>query len=266
MFTRLALTLSAAADPAARRLGLVADSVNLWLRARRLRQHWQGHEQNCHRVIENAIEQLAQRRTCLVLGSGLQRDVPLPLLAARFEKVVLLDCVHLWPARRRAAGFPNVELITLDVSGKLAEFASNTRVHAMPSDILTALAPDLTISANLLSQLPIAAEEWLDRKGASPAIIAATERQMIADHLALLSALPGRICLITDIERREIDRHGEIRARTDLLAGLDLPPPDQAWDWTLAPPGFAAPDVAHIHRVHGYGDWRQTGLLKQDVK
>ena len=101
----------------ARRTGHLTAAVSLWSRGMRCRRAWGPHEARCHAVVARAVEGLEQRRTCLVLGSGLVRDVPLALLAERFERVVLIDVVHLWPARWAGRGRANVERRHLDLTG-----------------------------------------------------------------------------------------------------------------------------------------------------
>ncbi|MFX8676799.1 hypothetical protein ABTM32_22370, partial [Acinetobacter baumannii] len=80
----------------ARRLGYVSAAISLWARGSRCRRDWKAHEARAKAAMIAASETLTQRRTCVVLGSGLLRDVPLDDLAARFERVILVDIVHLW--------------------------------------------------------------------------------------------------------------------------------------------------------------------------
>lgn len=256
MLTRLALIATAEAHPAARKLGLVADSAGLWFRARKLRSHWAEHERNCHAVIERAINTLADQRTVLVLGSGLLRDVPLARLAAAFETVLLVDAVHLWTSRRQAARFSNVRCLTLDVTGRLADFASiSPSIHAL-QPLLTRSDMDLVISANLLSQLALGIEEVMERRNAPSADIAAMSHSVVGDHLAVLGQCPGRVCLLSDIKMEERGREGAILAHHDLLAGHILPPADATWEWPVAPFGVAESDRAYVHIAVGLSDFK----------
>ncbi|OQW54287.1 hypothetical protein [Candidatus Raskinella chloraquaticus] len=256
MLTRLALIATAHADPAARRLGLAADSAGLWFRSRRLRRHWADHENHCHQAITRAIAGLTPRRTVLVLGSGQLRDIPLALLAHTFDSVLLVDAVHLWPARRQAGRFANVRCVTSDVTGRLAQFAFGFAPNPPLATVKADDSIDLTISANILSQLPIAAEEWLERHGRPPADIAAMAHQLVGEHLAALTRLPGRVCLLSDIEMQERDRSGTILARHDLLAGHTLPAPDDAWLWPVAPFGMAQKERAYLHHSVAISDFK----------
>lgn len=254
MLTRLALLATAHADPAARRLGLAADSAGLWFRAHRQHHHWAEHERQCHQTIARAVDGLAQRRTALVLGSGQLRDIPLAHLAHSFERVLLADAVHLWPARRQAARFAHVRCVTIDISGRLGQFAYATSPRPPLEAFITDDTIDLAISANILSQLPVAAEEWLEKQGMPAAEISAMAHTLIGEHLAALARLPCRVCLLSDTEMQERDRSGAVLARHDLLAGHTLPTPDHEWEWPVAPLGVAEKGRAYVHRAAGYSD------------
>lgn len=70
-------------------------SVNLWARANRCAEAWAEHENNSRQFVLQSAGKLKQRRTAVVLGSGLLRDVPYDALVAMFDTVVLVDLVHL---------------------------------------------------------------------------------------------------------------------------------------------------------------------------
>lgn len=240
----------------ARRTGHLTAAVSLWSRVRRCRRAWGPHEAHCHAIVERAFADLPSRRTCLVLGSGLVRDVPLDRLAAAFERVVLVDVVHLWPARLKARRHRNVECLALDVTGTtdlllgratgigrpLARFAEDPSV-------------DLVISANCLSQLPLLPAERVAAGGGFARMrFPDLGRRIVVDHLAALAHFPGRVCLLTDSEGIDVDADGREVERYDLLEGIRLPPADDDWDWLLAPLGEFAPGLEIHHRAHGFVD------------
>jgi hypothetical protein len=273
MFAELALRLFTAAPADIRRLGLVADAVALWSRASRRRADWAPHEARCHAIVERALADLTRRDTVAVLGSGLCRDVPIDILADRFARVVLVDAVHLWPVRRRLRRFANVEFVACDITGTAAWI---TGMADARSDALARFRDDprvdLVISANLLSQIAVGPEDWLDdhpqRARALPPDL---PQQLIPWHLDDLARFPCPVCLLTDVEMRRIDRAGAVIEQMDLVEGAELGPPDDAWDWLVAPYGEIGRNVARVHRVHGFarwgGGWRQrlpaTGQLCQ---
>jgi hypothetical protein len=237
-----------------RRLGYVRESVSLMSRSRRCRKAWRPHLDAARAVIAQSFADLPQRRTALVLGSGLLDDVPLAALASAFEAVLLVDAVHPWATRREVRAHANVRLATADLSGSadwLLGRADDLR------DPLPAIAQgqsiDLVISANLLSQLPILPIAWCEeRRRTVPPDLG---QRIVASHLAGLSRLRTRICLVTDVEQVELDRDGEVVDRIDLLHGAQLPPPDRTWDWELAPFGEAGRHTRLVHRVRAYRDW-----------
>jgi hypothetical protein len=253
----LALRLTTRSPADIRALGLPADAVALWSRAQRRAADWALHEVRCHTIVGRAVAGLPQRRTVLVLGSGLCRDVPVEPLAQEFATVVLIDAVHLRPVRRRFAAHPNVRFVTADLTGAGAWLAGKA---ASRTDVLAPWraddAIDLVISANVLSQLAIGPEDYLDahpeRAAAMPAGL---PDKLIGMHLADLAAFRCRVCLLTDVEMRKEKRSGKILERMDLLGGHSLPKPDDTWDWTVAPFGEIGRDIARIHRVYGYTDF-----------
>lgn len=242
----------------ARRLGYLNAAISLWARGSRCRRDWRDHEMRAKAAMIAASETLTQRRTCVVLGSGLLRDVPLDDLSAQFERVVLVDIVHLWPARLKALFKRNVEFLDLDLTGTTDMLLNRAPGFADP---LIRLAQDtsidLVISATCLSQLPLGPEAIVARRkrpfGRVPKDLG---RQIIDRHLDGLMRLPGRVCLVTDTEVVTRDRSGHVIDREDLLEGALLPKPDDQWDWVVAPFGEYARDEELVHRVQAYTDFR----------
>lgn len=240
----------------ARRTGHLAAAVSLWSRARRCRADWSDHEAHCAAIVARSVDGLAQRRKCLVLGSGLMRDVSLPFLAERFAEVILVDVVHLWPIRLAARRFRNVRLVDLDVTGSTDLLLGRATGLADPLARYRAdPAIDLVISANCLSQLALLP---IEKTKTGPSLIRLRfpdlGHRLVAGHLEALRRFSGRVCLLTDSEGLEVGPNGEILERYDLLEGVELPVADDDWDWTLAPLGEAFPDHAIVHRAHGFAD------------
>jgi hypothetical protein len=205
----------------ARRLGYLSASVGQWSRATRCRSDWSAHERRCRDLVARVVEGLERRQTVMVLGSGLLRDVDLPFLAARFETVVLVDIVH-----------------------PLASLRDDPSL-------------DLVISANVLSQLPIAAWNRLHDRDRDEAECDRLAAEIVNRHLAGLAVFPCPAVLLTDTVMEEVDRFGRVVDRLDLLYGAVLPLAEDAWEWPIAPFGEDGPDHALRHRARGYPDWRQ---------
>lgn len=229
----------------------LSSSVNLWSRARRCAADWEPHEIHCRATIEETVSLLSQRRSCVVLGSGLLRDVPIAELSRAFDTVILVDLVHLATVRMGLAfrGLRNVRLISRDL---LADDPSPSGEAAEPLAFLRQVPYlDLVISANLLSQLGIGQARRLDRtrpdlgEDERKAIL----KSVIARHLEGLRQLPSPAQLITDIRFDILDRTGRREDGVDLMHGVPLPEEQASWDWMVAPMGESAKNYALRHRV-----------------
>jgi hypothetical protein len=257
MLPELVILLASRVARPFRGSGYLRDSVALWSRARRRREDWRPHEERCHAVVRRAMADLPRRRTVVVLGSGLVRDVPLPDLLDGFERVVLVDAVHLHPVRKAMADHGKVTLVEADLSGVLGWIDGRASRREDP------LAPwrdagdvDLVISANLASQLPFAVDRRLERaRSAPPGCPADLGERLPGLHLADLASLTCRVCLLTDVAMDEIAPDGTIVESTDLFYGATLPPPEESWDWLVAPRGEIHRRNRFVHRVQAFTDF-----------
>jgi hypothetical protein len=262
MLAELLLRLTTKAPPEIRRLGLVREAVWLWSRAQRRRKDWADHENHCHAVVERAVARLAKHRKVVVLGSGLCRDVPIERLASLFEGVVLVDAVHLWPVRWRIGRWQNIQFVTRDVTGLARWILGEADGRGEPlADLHADPAVDLVISANLLSQIAICPDIWLeDHPGRAGELPSDLPQRAIRWHLDDLAAFGCPVCLLTDVEMRVVDRDGKTVEDMNLVADLPMPRPDEAWEWPVAPFGEIGRRIARIHRVHGYVRWPRDAM------
>jgi hypothetical protein len=223
-------------------------SVNLWSRAGRCSRQWAEHEENSRNAILQAMAGLRQRRTAVVLGSGLLRDVPIKELAEAFDTVVLVDLVHLASVRLWLTfkGYRNVRLIERDLSG-YDELAAG-RVPEPLGFLRGVPYLDFVVSANLLSQIGrgVVRRCEAEEPGRMPDD---TVARLIGAHLGDLAALPCRTCLLTDISYAVIDRTGKVHDHADLLHGVSPPAPKAEWSWPVVPIGEESVDYQIIHRV-----------------
>jgi hypothetical protein len=223
----------------------IRSSVNLWARANRCRAAWAEHEQRTKAAILKAAEGCRQRRTVVVLGSGLLRDVPVTELSRLFDTVVLVDLVHLASVRSWIAikGLKNVRLIERDLSGLEA------MLGGQPMEPLAFLRQvpylDLVVSANLLSQIGIGAARRLEGHADKGAFLG----QVIAAHVAGLAEVPAETCLVNDVSYTVIDRTGRRRETVDLLHGVNIGPARENWDWPVVPFGEESQDYQILHHV-----------------
>jgi hypothetical protein len=212
----------------------LATAVGLWARGRRHARAWAPHLAATKHAIEGAAARLPTYRTVVVLGSGPLFDIPLKSLAFTFDRVILVDLVHLYPARRRARSFPNVELVWRDL------MASQERPD--PLAFLRSIGNlDLVVSANLVSQLAAGAQEGI-------------ERRVVDAHLDGLLELECRVTLVTDLTYTITDRAEAVVQEFDLLYGRTMPEPVTSWTWTVAPFGEEG-QTQRVHSVARYPDW-----------
>lgn len=267
MLAELAVWLLTPAPWRFRRLGMVGDSVRLWSRGRRRAADWADHEQHCHAIVRQALAGLGRRDTVVVLGSGLARDVPLGELAAAFRRVILVDAVHLLPLRLKVRRYRNVSLETRDLTGLIDWISGKGRVRVRPlADLASNTAVDLVISANILSQLALPVEDWLERQpDAARRLPSGIGRRLIDWHLEDTADFAGHICLLTDTEFHEITGGGAVSGEYDLLFGRKLPQPDRAWHWQVAPRGELPGGARHVHLACGYADYRPGETRTADV-
>jgi hypothetical protein len=212
----------------------LVEAVGLWARGRRQARAWAPHLERTRAVIEGAMGTAPGRRTVAVLGAGPLFDVPVETLSKSFQRVLLIDIAHLWPAQRRVARMGNVETIWRDLAppGDVAPLAF---LNAIPG-------LDWVISLNLVSQLAHAAREG-------------EETSVVDRHLNGLDALPVPVTLVTDSGYRLLDRAGSTIETFDLLYGRHLPASAHSWRWNVAPFGEEATDMRRVHEVSAYPDW-----------
>ncbi|OLP58050.1 hypothetical protein BJF93_05270 [Xaviernesmea oryzae] len=236
---------TAALTPAAFR-PFIGGSIRLWARARRCARDWAPHEAQCHRAVEEMVATLKQRRTVVVLGSGLLRDVPVKTLSRAFDTVVLVDLVHLASVRAWLTlnGIRNAKLISRDLSGDQEGVNSAAEPLAFLRQVPTL---DLVISANILSQMPIGRRRSFEARNLP--VDEAALSGIIAAHLQGLSMLPCRRLLLTDTDYTVRNRQGQVLEHFDLLLGQPAPAASRSWAWTVAPFGEEGREIEIIHRA-----------------
>lgn len=183
-----------------RRMGYGREMVALEARHGRCREAWRPHLDASRRLIGRAAASAPRTGRAVVLGSGPLLDIPLEDLAARFDRVELVDIVHPRSTRRRVRKLANVDLVEADVSGAAFDIyglaitaepaekrppppiglrgqscavihktitetaalgaALTTLPEPKPDDGLVAGA-DFVVSANLMSQLALLPLDWV---------------------------------------------------------------------------------------------------------
>ena len=253
--------LTTSCPPYARKTGYLKEAIAIRARYGRLREAWRPHLEQTQALIEEASRACDRHRKAVVLGSGLLLDIPLGALAASFERVLLVDLVHLRRARRLAARHRNVELVTEDITGLAPEFdfrvSAGWRGDPVPEPDLFLDDPsvDLVVSANVMAQLPIFPAAALQRRiGLDGDELDRFCQGIVEAHLAYLHKFEAVVCLITEIEREAFDKQGNSLQRHEALFGVELPDGAAYWDWDLAPLGEISRQHALRNRVAGFCD------------
>lgn len=164
-----------------------------------------------------------------------------------FGQVVLADLVHPLAARWRVRALHNVHLDTIDLTGTVTEAARGRMPAPAPPTSYVNQKWDYTVSANILSQLPLLPVKRLEATGVYPADdLEGLARSIRAGHIAWLDSLTGSACLITDTAWFDGERE------TDPLPGIELPLPVRTWTWHIAPRPEVHPDRDVSHTVSAF--------------
>ncbi len=233
-----------------RRMGYLREAIAIQYRYRRCRADWTLHLEHSRHIVRERAAEIGGGRKALMLGAGLIYDLPVDDLAAAFDEVLLVDLVHLRPARAAARRFANVRLVGCDLTASLDGIhAGNAAVRA-PEAFLDDAAIDFVVSLNLASQLPILPLAWLERTGScDDEAKAQLAQRLIESHLEYLGRFNCPVTLITDVERIHHNAKGTEVFREAPLHGVELPVGGESWIWDIAPLGEIDAHTAIHHRV-----------------
>lgn len=244
-------------------MGFPAEVAGIQGRYQRCKEHWANHVERSRAVILQGAQRAEQKRKAVILGGGLQHDVPLEQLATLFREVVLVDLIHPFSSRWATRKLANVKRVEADITGTIARAYAvawdkdEPLPKSEPTLYLDDPELDFTASVNLLSQLPCMPMSYLQTQHAhAEEKINDYARDLIRAHLAYLSRLPGRVTLITDFERLKINLMGQVVERRDLFFGLPWPTRGEEWEWRLAPCPEADKCHHYYRRVIGIPDWK----------
>ena len=222
--------LTTPAPPWARKLGYLKESIALRHRAQRCQKYWADHQARTKAaILENMPEQADQ---ITVLGAGLCLDVPLWDLAARCERLVLVDACRL-----RGIRLPkNAHFELDDIDGTAKVICGN-----MDTPPKWTLGNGPVVSVNVVSQLAMLPLRHFAMKAVkTPEEIDALWIQILQRHVALLKARAAEgdpVLLIGDSFRTGRRPNGTVGETTDLRAVYRLPEPLTTWSWPVVPPG-----------------------------
>jgi hypothetical protein len=232
----------------ARRLGHVYEVAALQARHSRCRSAWQSHIQETHQALLMASSNIDPGGVALIIGGGTVADLPISQLLTRFERLVLVDIVFTFQARRLARRWPGrVVCCYYDVTGCVDWLATQKCLPPFEnlnrSSQLNEYIPDIAwvASVNCLTQLPILPLEWLRRWGVDESALDNFFHGLIQAHLHWLADWPAQVCLITEVEEQHFDRNGHVSNIVDHRPLLqDFQQKSifvSGWTWTLHPFG-----------------------------
>ncbi len=241
--------LTTPAPETVKRLGYLREQIAIAARHDRLRHAWKEHLDRTKRFVLWSAANASGFDKVTILGSGGLLDVPLGDLADDFAEVVLIDIFHPPAVRTWAAQYPNLRLVEADLTELAEDMAQGELPAEPPQPTIPDGDADLVVSLNLLGQLPLIPMRHLPEKKA-----AAYGAEIQRRHLRALQALPGRVCLITEV-RREWVEDGEVDASEPALGDIKLPEPDESWLWNLAPAPELERDRDLRLRIAAYSDF-----------
>jgi len=236
LIRELFLYLTTRTSREARVFGHLYESIAINSREMRCRDYWKPHRDNCKNFIRHYVLKLKQKKSVLVLGSGPLHEIPIEELSTQFEKVDLVDIVHLKSTKLSCRQYKNVNFIEADLTEiEKIIYLEKQIINKVPS-LLTDSKYDLVISANLLSQLPNHLVTFLENNtGNSAESLDRFRSQVCQDHFSYLKKFQTSVILITDTERSFYDSIGRFMKKEESFIKFELPIPDKEWEWNLAP-------------------------------
>lgn len=242
--------LSTPTEPHVKKMGYLKEAIAMEARYQRCQLQWQSHFENCQQAIVEASERCHQHRKLLILGAGSLKDIPLNRLSEQFEKVLLVDLVFLKSARHQAMQFPNVELVTADISGSLMAVYSGDPKLTKFTKWTDDSTVDCVVSLNLATQLPILPVNWLMEKYRTPEpILNSFGVEMVENHLEYLDQFKAIKCLISDRKVMELNAQKTVIDEFDPAWEVKLPEISMQWEWEIAPLGELSKKYSRTHLV-----------------
>ncbi len=223
--------------PAVKKLGYLAEIIAIESRYQRQKTYWESHLRNSRHFILKTAQTSAEKKRINIIGAGILLDVPIDELCKMFDEVVLIDILFLPQIRKRFKDHPHIKFLQIDVSGVVE--AVYKRQEAFPSPVLPELPiADVTVSTNLLSQLPLLPMEYLRTENAQ------WGKLIIEKHLELIKKTSPLSILLCETNQIYYDRHGKMIEDNDMMFGVELPKAQDQWIWNIAPRGEDSNDYS----------------------
>lgn len=236
MISELLQSLFTSCPMSVRRMGYLTELIAIGARFKRQDIYWESHLRNSKHFILKMAAQAPSKETINIIGAGLLLDIPLEELTKQFKTVCLIDIVFLPQLKKKIRYYNNVKLIQCDVSGVVEEcYRTKRECPPLPAPLPQA---DVTVSANLLSQLPLLPMEYLDTENQE------WGKQIIEKHLELIQQCSPFTILLCETNQIYKDRQGRILEDNDMMLKARLPQAQDEWTWQIAPLGEASKDYS----------------------
>ncbi|NOY66288.1 MAG: hypothetical protein GXP13_02615 [Gammaproteobacteria bacterium] len=242
----------------AKKLGYLHEAIAIESRFNRASTSWKNHLEMTRKSILQRCAQCKSKNVIVIIGAGSLYDVPVADLARQFQSVYLIDIVFTRRARRLIKDHQNIEAIEYDISGIKTDLLNWKHAHNLPELELPVLPsfipmPDLVISVNLMSQLPVIPRQYIEKSGyLHKKELDKWCNSLLASHLAFIRSQAAMTCIISDVTHTAYDKNGHELEIGDMLYGLDPGIPEQSWKWELAPIGEVDPRYSITATVNVY--------------
>lgn len=220
-----------------RKLGYLSEIIAIESRYQRQKIYWDSHLNNSKHFILKMAQKSLQRKKINIIGAGILLDVPVHELTQIFDEVVLIDILFLPKIQKRFKNHNNVKLLQVDISGVVKEAYKSPLTYPIP--ILPEIPQaDVTVSANLLSQLPLLPMEYLNTENKE------WGKLIIEKHLELLQKNSPLSILLCETNQIYYDKNGKMIEDNDMMFGVKLPEAQDQWIWNIAPRGEDSKDYS----------------------
>ncbi len=219
--------------------GINSDREGIITRYLSEKNNWEVHLQNSKQYILDASK-IKNKNIAVILGSGWWLDIPYKELSKTFNKLYFIDISHPNQIKHKAKQYPNIELITADISGTLKsiyeikkskkEFKiSNLSIDVNNFGLPKEIKPDFIVSLNLLNQLSYFPKTFLLRHE----LISENEVNDIVKKIedAHIANLPkNKSCIIADFYQYEYD-FKDVLKKESIRTLAELPKNNSRKEW-----------------------------------
>ena len=239
----------------AKTFGHLVESISLLYREERCKKSWATHRASCKQFITSKLKNADHFDSVLVLGSGPLHEIPIEILSKSFKRVVLVDVVHLKSTKKSVSHLSNIEFIEHEIT----EVEEILRVKRELKDLTPSAFIKhqwgLVLSVNIMSQLPLHFQTYIDKKLKNTFTHAQVENFLKAitrNHLNYLKSFNSNVLLITDTKTFYYDKKDILLQVDENYPHLALPSPSEEWTWNVAPIPEFQKDIAMRMHVCGF--------------